>query len=357
MVVVHLLFVIFFIGAVTYQIVARKRIIHNMEQDQEAMLKLTIRQVITSISETSNQMLKQSKVLSDNSNQLNVFANEIVTVMCQMDTEARTQETGTESNMQMIREFVHNIRNVAEISADASASSGEAAGAAKKGNESIQFAVNQIQSVNHAAQDVATKVKLLNERSGEIDGIIGILTDLSSQTNLLALNASIEAARAGEHGSGFAVVAGEVRKLSVQSSQSSARIAELIQEMTNDARASSTAMDSLLHEVDQGKNAVMAAGDEFENILNKVQTAAGQMEYISAASRQMSVGTEQMTASMNDIIELTKKVNSSVKYVTESSSQQQQLISTTSQLAGTLEEQSSTLNQIIAKTRSGFSLS
>ena len=47
----------------------------------------------------------------------------------------------------------------------------------------------------------------------------------------MGLNAAIEAARAGEHGRGFSVVAEEVRKLSVQSSQSAEDINAMLSQL------------------------------------------------------------------------------------------------------------------------------
>jgi methyl-accepting chemotaxis protein len=58
--------------------------------------------------------------------------------------------------------------------------------------------------------------------------LIKVITSIAQQTSLLALNAEIEAARAGSAGRGFGVVAFEVRKLSVLSTQAASDIATKI---------------------------------------------------------------------------------------------------------------------------------
>ena len=58
----------------------------------------------------------------------------------------------------------------------------------------------------------------------EMVDMASVIRAIARQTEILAINATIEAARAGEAGRGFAVIASEVRRLSIQSDDSATRI-------------------------------------------------------------------------------------------------------------------------------------
>ena len=62
--------------------------------------------------------------------------------------------------------------------------------------------------------DGRERAHALLEAARSIDAMMALISDIAGSVNLLSLNATIEAARAGPAGSGFAVVAGEIRKLS-----------------------------------------------------------------------------------------------------------------------------------------------
>lgn len=108
----------------------------------------------------------------------------------------------------------------------------------KQLSASIDEMVRGISSVTSQAQDLATaqeqSASAATQAKGSLEetkDISNFIKEIANQTNLLGLNASIEAARAGELGAGFNVVAGEVRKLALHSSEATNHIDESLVKM------------------------------------------------------------------------------------------------------------------------------
>jgi methyl-accepting chemotaxis protein len=80
-------------------------------------------------------------------------------------------------------------------------------------------------------EELRANFERIRHMSGEVCALtplIKVITSIAQQTSLLALNAEIEAARAGSAGRGFSVVAMEVRKLAVLSTNAAGEISRKI---------------------------------------------------------------------------------------------------------------------------------
>lgn len=139
---------------------------------------------------------------------------------------------------------------------------------------------------NTSAQDADQDMRHLGTAIHEISGsskkiatIIKIIDEIAFQTNLLALNAAVEAARAGEHGKGFAVVAEEVRNLAQRCSDAAKETAQLIRDSVK--------------KVDAGVELTKKVEESLKGIVVNVRKVTNLISEISQASQEQSEGVTQ----------------------------------------------------------------
>lgn len=127
-----------------------------------------------------------------------------------------------------MQEMSTDIGIVAENAQLTAKSTQTALESTSKGHDGVIAAITEMNNLSVKINDSADMVHKLVSESEEVTKILNVITAIAEQTNLLALNAAIEAARAGEHGRGFAVVADEVRSLSLKTQHATLQIKNVV---------------------------------------------------------------------------------------------------------------------------------
>jgi aerotaxis receptor len=225
-----------------------------------------------------------------------------------LDLSGRTeaQAASLEQTASSMEQFASSVKENAANSERANELAVAASGVAQQGGAIVD--------------DMITTMGDISASAKQIVDIIGLIEGIAFQTNILALNAAVEAARAGEQGRGFAVVAGEVRSLAQRSSVAAKEIKQLI--------------DHSVGKVNTGMAQVQRAGATMAQVVGSVQQVTDIMNEISLASREQTLGIDQ--------------VNDAVAHMDEVTQQNAALVEEAAAAAKSLHKEATSLTQAVS---------
>ncbi len=268
----------------------------------------------------SSDLSQQSSEMAETIRHLADDANELVSI-------AAEQETGAEEGI---------IRN-ARLRAMAT-----------ENRERLDESARALEALATDARSTVEATEALSTASEEIRAFVVLVQKIARQSKLLALNAAMEAARAGDEGQGFAVVAGEVRRLSAAAAEGAERtelvVAQLLKHVGETHASSSRAAEtvqSVLAATQQGHasfgHVEQAVGDaegwtatiadashrtsdrvrhmtgRIEQLAKGTETFVAAMQEVAASSQEQSASTQQIAAAADRLTAAAEKLNEIVK--------------------------------------------
>jgi methyl-accepting chemotaxis protein len=216
------------------------------------------------------------------------------------DHSAQLSDTAA-ANAATIEEITVSVTQIADNANEANALVRETGRMSEAGAAAIAEVSREFGRSADSVQQVAAMMQTLNNRAGEISGIVSVIREIADQTNLLALNAAIEAARAGEQGRGFAVVADEVRKLAERTGRATLEIGTMIQGMTGDTASAYASMEGSIQCVSQGARASEEAARQMHEIQTRMREAMQRLEDIASSTSEQQLATTQMAQAAEQI--------------------------------------------------------
>ncbi|RAP74395.1 methyl-accepting chemotaxis protein [Paenibacillus montanisoli] len=281
-----------------------------------------LRTLIHHVKLNAEQVAASAEELTASAEQTSRATDHITKSVQEMAVSSDKQVASVDQGAKAIHDMSSGVQQIAASASHVTHIAAQANQSAGQGNVIVRQAVERMNGLNGTVSGLTQSVQELGDRSSQIGQFVEVITSISSQTNLLALNAAIEAARAGEHGRGFGVVAGEIRKLSEQTTESAAQIAEVVAIIQEEMTTTLRTMNRVNAEVVDGIEVVTMAGQSFEGIQGAIAQVASQIKEVSTASQDMSEGASQIVQTIDAVAGAAESAAAETQNVSAASEEQ-----------------------------------
>jgi len=252
--------------------------------------------------------------ITDAGSQVSSAASQLSTSVHHIDDSLNQQQMDVDMLATAMTEMLATVEEVAGRTVEANDASRLAAEETNKSHVIIGQNVEEANRLADQIQSASDVVSQLAADARNVDTVLEVIRGVAEQTNLLALNAAIEAARAGEQGRGFAVVADEVRSLSLRTHESTLEIQSIVEKLQVGAENIVSVMDQGSEQASNASNLSTRAGNALNRINQEVHTIEEMNQHIATAA-------EEQTVTVNDINRNVTSLSDMASTVSEESAQ------------------------------------
>ena len=267
--------------------------------DADAQSREETAQLLYAVKRMTDNLREVITTVAADAHNIENISAEVSSTARQVGNSAMQQASHIESTSSAVEEIAVSIKQSVSNTVTASDLAARAQQQAEQGSSAIVEAMQAMDAISAS--------------SGKISNITNVIDDIAFQTNLLALNAAVEAARAGEHGRGFAIVAGEVRKLA----QRSAEAAKEIKGLITDSLAKIQSGGSLVASENQVLHSIVTAAQQVNSTVNQIATAASEqataMQQIHNSMNQLNQFSQSNAAASEELTATALNMNNTAK--------------------------------------------